>query len=206
MYSRPICALNVPDSTCICSKIVANMNCIGSDLAYDWSIIGGSYINNSPNGSSILLRPNNVGTVTVIGNVSDPNGGKSTYSRSTTILPNDRREVVYLNPDANLSEVIARSENKTLCLEDGTYAGGIVINKKNIKIKSRNRLGARIVSNRPDYSIVLDNTSDVDIEGLDISGSDSGVILFNSTYCDIENCSISFSDSCFRRFLFDSPI
>jgi len=175
IYPKPICKLNAPDSTCLCSKIIASLNCTGNELVYGWSINRGRYILNSPNGNSISLKSNDSGPIMIIANATNHYGRKSNYSKSIDILPSDRGEIIYLDPNANLSEVIDRSENKTLCLEDGDYAGGLIIKTKNIKIKSKTKLGARLV----------------DIEGLDLLNSSSGIIIFNSTYCDVKYNNIS---------------
>lgn len=193
-FPKLICRLEAPNSTCFCSgNAIVSLNCIGNNLRYDWSVIGANYSLNSPIGNSISLNDYECKPIKIIGNVTVPSGTKSNYYHIISVEPCDNQDVVVVKPGSNLSELISRSENKTLCLENGDYRGGFIINVKNLKIKAKNIKGARIISEKPDYNIVIDNTSNVDIEGIDLLESPCGIILFNSTYCDIKNNTIAIS-------------
>ena len=91
----------------------------------------------------------------------------------------------------DLDDVISESANKLLLLEDGKYTDEIIIKVKNLEIRSQNKSGAVFDTRGANFSVVLDNTSDVFVEGINLTDCCGGFIVYNSTNCTITNNSIT---------------
>ena len=159
-----------------------------ANARYDWQISsGGVIMSPRPFSNQILWKATKAGVIEIKGNVISSNGPCTDLVKCNVT----ERDVVNVTDDMDLSGIIGGSENKIFCLTDGNYTDGLVISGRNIMIISKNRFGAVFDTRGADYSIVIDNTSDVYIEGINITDCDGGFIIYNSTNCTLANNSIT---------------
>lgn len=82
-----------------------------------------------------------------------------------------------------------------LCLKDGSYTGPLNISAKKITIRAENERKAVFYSRSKDFNILLNNTSDIIINGIKFVNRRYGVCVHSCNNCDIlGNSIISFDD------------
>ncbi len=114
---------------------------------------------------------------------------------------NNTPEKIYVSQDCNLQLILNATEiiekfnpkfNKTFILNGHNYKGNIVIHAKDIRIVSRlgdeiNTIRSKLDGSYGDYNILIENTSNVSIIGLELTTSLKGVQIENSTDCEVKN-------------------
>lgn len=177
------CTIQTASRAVIGQESVACITCFEPGAIYDWQISsGGNISSKTPYSNKIIWKAKKAGNVNISASISSRNG--SCADDAECIV--SEREIVNVTDDMNLQDIIDRSENKILNLKDGNYTDCLLINAKNIKIISENKSGAIFDTRGSEFSIVIDNTSDVWIEGLNLSDCSGGFIIYNSTNCTID--------------------
>lgn len=181
------CTIQTNDNVVIGQESIASLPFSGNDATYDWQISSGGIIKSSkPYINRIIWKATKIGETEIKASVISRNGS-CTNTTKCKIL---ERQTLNITDDMDLNDIISKSENKILLLNDGEYSDEIIIRVKNLKIASKNRYGAIFDNRGANYSIVLDNTSDVSVEGLNLTDCSGGFIIYNSTDCIIKNNSI----------------
>ena len=182
------CTIQTDSRAVIGQESAACITCFEPGAIYDWQISsGGNILSKTPYSNKIIWKAKKAGNVNISASVSGRNG--SCADDAECIV--SEREILNVTDSMNLQDIIDKSENKILNLKDGNYTDSILIKVKNIKIISENKSGAIFDTRGSDFSIVLDNTSDVWIEGLNLSDCSGGFIIYNSTNCTIDGNSIT---------------
>lgn len=172
-------------------EVIASVPSAGEGAKYEWNITPRGIIKSKkPYKNQIVWKAINPGNVTVKVKVSNSNSNCSGEVEKTI----SERKTINVNDDENLNEIISKSENKILLLENGSYDDSIVINVKNIDIKSRNKLGAKLHTRGSDYGIYIDETYGVSIEAINLEDCKAGIIIHNSRDCNISGNNISFKN------------
>jgi parallel beta-helix repeat protein len=179
----PDCTIKTNDSIWEGQEIVASVPLAGKEPKYDWNITSGGIINSRrPYTNQICWKALNPGKVNITVKVSNSNG---TCTRTVERMISER-QIKNVTEDENLNEMIKTSENKILLLENGTYNDSLVINEKNIKIKSKKNLGAVLNARGNNTGILIDNTNGVSIEDIKLEDCKCGIIIYNSNDCAIK--------------------
>ena len=99
------------------------------------------------------------------------------------------KHVVYISDkNTNLSEVINKSENKIIILDDGIYhIGGLSITKDNVNIRSLRKWGATLDANGANNGIIIETAKNVTVDSVVINNCTDGFHIENSTDCNIIN-------------------
>jgi parallel beta-helix repeat protein len=79
------------------------------------------------------------------------------------------------------------NQHKVFYLQNGEYNGSIVISAKNFSIKAENGNAKIISDNLNDFNILMNDASDVLIEGLTIENSQYGIYLSNCFNCKVKS-------------------
>jgi parallel beta-helix repeat protein len=196
---RPDCTISAPSEVCANSTYTASVP-IQEGATYSWEITGGTP-------KSMLNVPNIAWISGISGIVSlkatvKKNGCNNSAIFNATI----NSDCLLLSPPGNnLQAIINNSTNKILYLQGGVYGGPdgpeypIEINKKvtNITINASSTQNAdvRLDCNNAPSAIHIENTSKISINGLTISGCNSGIHIKGSDGCSIINNNIFFLNS-----------
>ena len=100
--------------------------------------------------------------------------------------------IIYVHPGDPLQTIVNTFTNKILCLEAGVYKGPIYIgaNVNNLTIKSMSKWGAILDGGNADYTIKLDNTSNICVKDIIILNGTYGLSVKNCNECTIEHSKI----------------
>ena len=184
----PDCAISTNAHVVIGQESIASVPFFGADATYEWQIpFGGIIKSPKPYTNLIRWKATEIGTTLIKVSVSSRN---VTCTNISELVVSDR-EVVNVTDYMNLGDIIKKSENKILLLKNGTYTDSLIINAKNLKITSENMSGVVFDARSSDYGILIDNTSDVTIDGLNLTDCRGGFIIYNSTNCTIDNNTIT---------------
>ncbi len=181
------CSISTIENAVIGQELNASVPFIGSDATYNWRTSSGGIIKSKkPYTNTIIWKAKEAGTTEIYVEISNRNGTCSDSKKCNI----SEREIIDAYDYMDLNDLINRSENKVLLLNDGNYTDEIIIRAKNIKIIPKNISGVTFDPRGSDYCIVIDNTSDVFIEGLNIIDCSGGFIIYNSKDCTISNNTI----------------
>lgn len=182
------CEIHADANAVIGQDSIASVPFLGPDTTYNWRISSGGIIKSQkPYTNKIIWRATEVGATEISVDINNRNGTCSNNIRCIV----SERETINVYDNMSLNELINSSENKILLLNDGNYTDEIIIRVKNIKLISKNLSGAVFHVRHADYSIVIDNTSEVVIYGLNFTDCKGGLIIYNSTNCAIVNNTIN---------------
>jgi parallel beta-helix repeat protein len=110
---------------------------------------------------------------------------------------------ILLSSGVNLQEILDIIEkiqneeglaNKTLLLDSGSYEGPINIKAKNLIIEPKSYQDVTIKGNNAEYTVCLNNTTNVQLFGLNLIDSSTGIILNSSMNCIISDNTIDYLD------------
>jgi parallel beta-helix repeat protein len=187
----PDCTINTKNQIILGQESMAMVPSAGYGANYDWQISKGGVIKSKmPYNNKIILKAMNVSRIKLKVAVRNESGSDS---GSVEINVKGKDEIP-ITSDMDLNEKIRESENKILVLENGTYPDEIIINVKNLVIKSKYWLGAKFDTRGSNFCITIDNTSDVSIDGLSFTDCKCGIIIYNSTNCSVNKNDIRYKN------------
>lgn len=187
----PNCTIRASDHIVVGQESVASVPFAGDYASYDWYITSNGIIKSTkPYKNRILWKGESPGKVTLGVNVSNSNGTCFGVIESNV----SERQVINVTEDVDLNDLINKSENKILRLQNGTYQDNLIIRVKNIIIESNITGGATLDTRGSDYCILIDNTSGVSIKSLNLVDCKSGIIIYNSTDCTVEGNNVSYKN------------
>jgi parallel beta-helix repeat protein len=188
------CTITTNDSIFEGQEVVASVPLAGIGAKYEWNISEkGEIKSKMPFGNRIIWKALKPGNVTIKINVTDSSG--INHDKAERMI--SEKPIEYVNIDKNFNDKINSSKNKILYvrnIENNTFNDTLVIRVQNIMIKSLSPLGASIHARGANWSIIVENTSGVYIEGFKVNDSKGGIIISNSSNCGIINSTIYYEN------------